>query len=419
MIIDNTVQGGTPTACSTPDPTTVTAMSGFATTNEGAKPEIAPDRPPVGCIVCGDHPDDRCPDGSCFVPRVPGMTPALQFWLSTAVDEYNGRHHTEHGQAPYAFKLAMATIGTLQADLTSANDRALRAEISLDRRIDEIESLRGECDDLIAGRDALRADRDTAELIARDNGPWTRKGADRLADEVAVLIRRGVLDARSPAGDALQDYRDPPQTDRADRIASQEWTIEALQKERDTLRAEQDEAVSLLALANDTGLAAVQIMRDDRDALQARVQALEGYWHDEIVLCVDLFRFKAYVHRRLDEMLIDPCTAQNAVDGCRIGARLDIVSAIQASQATIIGNLTKRLANPAPILSEKFTALTTWQTEATPLLYGLRKVLMSIYPGVKTKADDQRIVTDISLIDRLVTEAKPPTLEASPDADQA
>ena len=45
-------------------------------------------------------------------------------------------------------------------------------------------------------------------------------GAARLADEVAALVRRGVLDARCPAADALLDYREPPATPRADRLAS-------------------------------------------------------------------------------------------------------------------------------------------------------------------------------------------------------
>lgn len=42
-----------------------------------------------------------------------------------------------------------------------------------------------------------------------------------MADEVATLIRRGILDARSTAGDALIDYRnpEPPYTERSDRIA--------------------------------------------------------------------------------------------------------------------------------------------------------------------------------------------------------
>lgn len=58
--------------------------------------------------------------------------------------------------------------------------------------------------------------------------PFDRTAADRLADEVATLVRRRVLDARSPAGDALLDYRDPPTTDRADRMAEFERELEAV-----------------------------------------------------------------------------------------------------------------------------------------------------------------------------------------------
>ncbi len=46
--------------------------------------------------------------------------------------------------------------------------------------------------------------------------------ADRMADEVAALVRAGRLDARSAAADRLLDFRNPPQTTesrkRGDRI---------------------------------------------------------------------------------------------------------------------------------------------------------------------------------------------------------
>ena len=48
------------------------------------------------------------------------------------------------------------------------------------------------------------------------------RDAERLADEVAVLVRRGVLDSRSPAADALLDFRDPPSSPRADRLSELE-----------------------------------------------------------------------------------------------------------------------------------------------------------------------------------------------------
>lgn len=55
------------------------------------------------------------------------------------------------------------------------------------------------------------------------------RAADALADEVAVLVRRRVIDFRDPAADALLDFRDPPSTERADRMAAQAAEIERLQ----------------------------------------------------------------------------------------------------------------------------------------------------------------------------------------------
>jgi hypothetical protein len=54
------------------------------------------------------------------------------------------------------------------------------------------------------------------------------RAAEALADEVAVLVRRGVIDARSPAADALLDFRNPPSSPRADRLAE----LERLRDER-------------------------------------------------------------------------------------------------------------------------------------------------------------------------------------------
>jgi hypothetical protein len=58
--------------------------------------------------------------------------------------------------------------------------------------------------------------------------PFVIRCADRLADEVAALVRRRVIDSRSPAADALLDYREPPSTPRADRLAALEREVERL-----------------------------------------------------------------------------------------------------------------------------------------------------------------------------------------------
>ncbi len=69
-------------------------------------------------------------------------------------------------------------------------------------------------------------DRDVLALIRRLDA---RVGdAARLADEVSVLVRRGVLDSRSPTADALLDFREPPSTPRADRLALLEGERDAL-----------------------------------------------------------------------------------------------------------------------------------------------------------------------------------------------
>lgn len=53
---------------------------------------------------------------------------------------------------------------------------------------------------------------------AGDAHPFDRRCADALADEVDVLIKRRMIDSRSPAADALLDYRDPPRTPRSEEL---------------------------------------------------------------------------------------------------------------------------------------------------------------------------------------------------------
>lgn len=52
--------------------------------------------------------------------------------------------------------------------------------------------------------------------------------ADKLADEVDVLVLRKVIDSRSPSADALLDYRNPPTSPRSDRMAALEKRQEEL-----------------------------------------------------------------------------------------------------------------------------------------------------------------------------------------------
>lgn len=61
--------------------------------------------------------------------------------------------------------------------------------------------------------------------------PFDVRCADALADEVDVLIHRKVIDMRSPAADALLEYRDPPRTERSDRLHCLEARVRQLEAE--------------------------------------------------------------------------------------------------------------------------------------------------------------------------------------------
>jgi len=100
--------------------------------------------------------------------------------------------------------------------------------------LDEAERLRQDSSDLrtameLAQRAAERRGIRLAELEAAGVRLFDQLGANRMADEIDVLIKRRVIDSRSPAADALLDYREPPRTPRSDRLA----TLEA---ERDEWR---------------------------------------------------------------------------------------------------------------------------------------------------------------------------------------
>ncbi len=57
--------------------------------------------------------------------------------------------------------------------------------------------------------------------------------AVRLADEVQVLIQRNVIGSRCPAADALLDFREPPRSERGDRLVAAEAQLASAR--RDTL----------------------------------------------------------------------------------------------------------------------------------------------------------------------------------------
>lgn len=70
--------------------------------------------------------------------------------------------------------------------------------------------------------------------MANEDGMWPldKRCADALADEVDLLVRKKVIDSRSPAADALLDYRNPPTSPRSDRLLDVEW---ALARARDAI----------------------------------------------------------------------------------------------------------------------------------------------------------------------------------------
>lgn len=64
-------------------------------------------------------------------------------------------------------------------------------------------------------------------------GTLDKRCADALADEVDVLVRRKVIDARSPAADALLDYRNPPSSLRSEAIAKRRAELDQQRSTRD------------------------------------------------------------------------------------------------------------------------------------------------------------------------------------------
>lgn len=80
--------------------------------------------------------------------------------------------------------------------------------------------------------------------------------------------------------------------------------------------------------------------------------------------------FKAYVHRRLDEAGIDPHEEQNALNGCRIGARLDDVFRYEREQAA-------ELSRAICAQQEKDTAIAKLEAENEALRTTLREIWLS------------------------------------------
>jgi hypothetical protein len=116
----------------------------------------------------------------------------------------------------------------------------LRSESAMAKA--DVETFAAECCKLTKELEAERAY--TAAL-----SPLTKRCADALADEVDALIKTGVIDSRSPAADALLDYREPPSTPRSDRLASLDAEVSEMRsasRDRSAYFAEQQEYVKAL-----------------------------------------------------------------------------------------------------------------------------------------------------------------------------
>lgn len=100
---------------------------------------------------------------------------------------------------------------------------------------------------------ALRTERlaheETKRLLAASPEPFRSRCADAVADEVATLVRRHVIDSRSPAANALLDYRNPPSSPRAERLAEQD----DVQMGAALLRVALDENLVVCSRCNDVG----------------------------------------------------------------------------------------------------------------------------------------------------------------------
>lgn len=122
-------------------------------------------------------------------------------------------------------------------DLKSDHDEAIRwALIELLLRRDNEFTRELQMQAWMRKRDRAYQERDEAKWRA-ETAQLRIHDAERLADEVDVLVQRKVIDARSPAADALLDFRGEPRSERSDRLVQLEsevgwlrWRLKELDK---------------------------------------------------------------------------------------------------------------------------------------------------------------------------------------------
>lgn len=136
---------------------------------------------------------------------------------------------------------------------------------------------------LAADCERLQGERQAALDVARiaeQNRDWAllrlNRDAARLADEVDVLVRRKVIDHRSPAADALLDFREPPSTERSCRLAELEQARDREKEREESLREQLAAAhrtiaddAALLAIAKDFARNAAPILNAHKQLVAA------------------------------------------------------------------------------------------------------------------------------------------------------
>jgi hypothetical protein len=182
--------------------------------------------------------------------KVLGVVLGAEKTLRSALVQAKAEPKYERNSDPREVSVSRAELGRVGGILYGNSYAAWQAAHAIDdlerceaalvvaqARIAEAEQALVECREerrlIVENGDSnlLRVTSERDEAIKRaDLRRFRDIAADRLADEVSVLVRRNVISARCPAADALLDYRDPPFTERADRLAEVEEHLAAVLK---------------------------------------------------------------------------------------------------------------------------------------------------------------------------------------------
>lgn len=170
--------------------------------------------------------------------------PAIVRALMTAGPEL-ASNPMEHDRVPGYYELA-TMYRDLWAELNRQRQEAIRLFLERDEARAELKKVRDILHDAeitpasswaqelaaakgnAAGLGALLEEAEKRASLAEMR---LNVDAARLADEVDVLVQRRIIDSRSPAADALLDFRDRfPRTPRSDRLAKADEEIDRLRR---------------------------------------------------------------------------------------------------------------------------------------------------------------------------------------------